>query len=536
MIGALVFVLQAVSPLESGLAAEREGRHADAVALLEPLMRDAPTYDGLLALGLAQARSGQPAAARSSFEQAIRLDGRRAEALVERAGLDFLEKRYQPAADGLERALALHDDPYARDLRASALQLAGRPEEALDEWNRLDRPRLGEIRISGLAKTRDRVARRELRFPEGGLLRADAFRESRLRLREVGVFPRVRLRTVPRADGRADVEAALTERHGFGAWQELLASGAVNAFRRQVRLRYFNAGGEGVVLRAEYKWERTQPHVLGSVSWPRPFGLPARLIVSGLRARPVYALGDGPLTLRTRGADVALRRVAGPRTVLEAGWRIRERTFTQDRPDTPDGTVSAASLAVEHTLVETARQRLQATLQAAAAPGALGSDVRFSQGTVSVRYEVERTAPDDRALAASTLAVRLLHGRGTDGMPLDAMFAPGAGSEVEYPLRGHDQKDGGVLGVTPIGRSLTLLNAELRQRIWSRPFAQVAVVGFADVIQITRTAQGQDGTLADLGAGLRIGWSDARVFRVDYGRSLSRDRRSAWSAGYGHSF
>lgn len=537
MIWALLLAFQmAPSPLEMGLQAERDGRHSDAITLLEPLMREAPAYDGLLALGLAQARTGRTGEARANFERAILIDATRPEALVERAGLDFLERRYAAAADGLARALARRDDAYARDLRASALQLAGRSEEALDEWNRLGQPRLADLRLSGLAKTRDRVARRELRLAEGEMVRAEAFRDARLRLREVGVFPRVRLRVVPRADARADVEVALTERHGFGTWQELLVSGAANALRQQVRLRYFNLGGEGIVLGGEYKWERTQPRVSGSVSWPRPFGLPARLIVSGVRARPEYALGDGPLTLRTRGADVSLRRVVGPRTVVEAGWRLRERTFTRPRPDAPEGTVSAATFEVERTFVESFRHRLWGSARASSALRALGSDVAFAQGVLALRYEHEVEPPDERALPPSTIAARILWARGGNRMPLDAMFAPGAGSEVEYPLRGHEQKDGGVLGVAPIGRSLALLNVEWRRRVWARDSAQIGLVAFGDVIQITRTALGDDRVLTDVGLGLRVGGWGSRVFRVDYGRSLSGDGQSAWSAGFGQAF
>jgi hypothetical protein len=276
--------------------------------------------------------------------------------------------------------------------------------------------------------------------------------------------------------------------------------------------------------------------MLGSVSWPRPFGLPARLIVLGLRARPSYVLADGPLTLRTRGPDVALRRVVGPRTVLEAGWRFRERTYSRPRPDAPEGTLSALALRIERSLVETSRQELHATLVGGTAPGWLGSDVRFSQGSVSLRFEQELEPPDDHVLAPSTLAARVFLGGGTEGMPLDAMFAPGAGSEAEYPLRGHDQKDNGVLGLSPIGRSMALLNIEWRRRVWARPIAQVGVVAFTDVIQITRRAAGEDGTLADVGIGLRIGWAGSRVVRMDFGWSLSGDGRRAFSAGFGQAF
>jgi hypothetical protein len=61
-------------------------------------------------------------------------------------------------------------------------------------------------------------------------------------------------------------------------------------------------------------------------------------------------------------------------------------------------------------------------------------------------------------------------------------------------------------------------------------------VAFGDVIRITRTAQGPDRTLADVGVGLRIGWAGSRVFRVDFGHSVTGDGRSAWSAGYGQAF
>ncbi|HET9316904.1 MAG TPA: hypothetical protein VFQ51_15030, partial [Vicinamibacteria bacterium] len=303
-----------------------------------------------------------------------------------------------------------------------------------------------------------------------------------------------------------------------------------------VRLAYFNAGGEGVVLRGEYKWEDTQPHVMGGVSWPRPFGLPARLLVSGLRARPEYALADGTLTLRTRGPDVALRRVVGPRTVVEAGWRFRDRTFSHPRPDAPEGVVSALALRVETSIVDSPRLRVDAAVSGGSALAALGSEVPFSQSAVSLRLEQELEAPDDHVLGRSTLAARLFLGAGTDGMPLDFMYAPGAGSEAEYPLRGHEQKTDGVLGLSPIGRSMALLNLEWRRRVWARPIAQVGFALFADVIQITRRASGLDGTLADVGVGLRAGTAGSLVVRIDYGWSLSGDGRTAFSAGLGQSF
>jgi hypothetical protein len=510
------------------------------LALLLALQAAAPaptaTYDELVAAGVEEARAGRPEAARQALDRALAVDPTRPEAWVERAGVDFLERRYREAADGLARALALRDDAHARDLRAAALELQGRTDEALAEWNRLGAPVLGSVAIGGLARTRDRVARREVAAVEGELLRADAFRETRLRLHEVGVFPRVRLRVVPRERGRADLAVALTERHGLGPWRALAATTAADLFREQVRLSCFNLGGAGVVVKAEYKWERTQPRVSAHIAWPRPLGLPAKLLVSGTRARPTYLFeGTGLLTLRTRGVDVALRRVVGPRTVVEAGWRRRERTFDVPRPDAPPGRVSAATAAVEHALVDGARDRLDVSLRAHAAAPALGSDVRYGQATAAVRYERTVGAGPDEAALGTGLAARLLYGWGGDGTPLDAMFAAGAAADSEYPLRGHDLKEGGVLGGSPIGRSLLLLNLEWRQRLVSRHGLSGAIAGFADVARPSRTVGGDDRLLTDLGVGLRVA-AGGLVFRVDQGWSLSGDGQAALSAGFGRSF
>ncbi|MET0551627.1 MAG: hypothetical protein ABW221_01220 [Vicinamibacteria bacterium] len=507
------------------------------LALLLALQASAPvpSYDELVAAGIAEARAGRTGAARQVLDRAVLLDPARPEAWVERSGVDFLEKRYREAADGLARALALRDDAYARELRASALALQGRTVEALAEWNRLGAPVVGTVAIEGLARTHDRVARREVAAAEGALLRADAFRETRLRLREVGVFPRVRLRLVPRERGRADLAVALTERHGFGPWRVLAVTAAADLAREQVRLGYFDLGGAGVVVRAEYKWERTQPRVAGQIAWPRPLGLPAKLLVSGLRARPTYRFGGGDLvTLRTRGVDLALRRVIGPRTVVEAGWRRRVRTFDAVLPGAPSGGLSAATAAVEHALVDGPRDRLEVRLRAHVAAEALGSAVRYSQGAAAVRYE--RALGDDAEETLATgFAARALYGWGGDGTPLDAMFAAGAGAESELPLRGHDLKEGGVLGASPIARALLLVNLEWRQRIVTRHGLGLAVAGFTDVARPSRSVGGDDRLLADAGIGLRVA-AGGTVFRVDQGWSLSRDGRSALSAGFGRSF
>jgi tetratricopeptide (TPR) repeat protein len=493
-----------------------------------------PKYEDLVSRGVAAGRVGQYAEAEQALQRAIALDPSRPEARVELAGLRFLEKKYEDAVVGFSSALVYRPDPYAREMLAASLHLAGRTEDALKEWNRLGQPRLDAVEVNGLVHTRDRVVRRELTvFPEG-VLDLGQYRKTRLRLEELGIFDRIALRPLPKELGRMDLEVDLAERHGFGSLLEVGARSVVYAIRRKVVLRYYNLAGEGINLAVDYKWEKTQPHLKGSIEWPRPLGLPANLRVEGLRARPTYDLGE-TFTMRTRGADLSLRRVVGPGTVAQAGWRIRDRTFSVARPDTPEGVLSGYQLGLDHRIVDRRRYRLDVSLRLFQSLAALGADVAYPLGQAALRYHGFLSLPESKPMPRSAVAAQLIVGRGGSGTPLDEMFTPGAAGEMDYPLRAHRYKTGGVLGAAPIGQGLSLLNLELRQRIVDRKRFALGAVAFYDGAHVTASAQGGDQTLHDVGVGLRLA-ARGVILRLDYGHSLSGDGKNAWTAGVGHVF
>lgn len=534
----LALVLQTgPDPLGAGLAASRAGRFEEAAGLLETAMAASPRYEGWVALAVARARLGRSAEAREAVDRALALDATRPEAFVESGGLHFLEHQYQAAADDFGRALARRDDDYARRMRATALQLLGRSDEALEDWNRLGEPRLLGLEVSGLRHTRSRVVQRELTFQEGALLTRDQLRESRLRLREVGVFSLARLQPVPRGDGTAGLEAAFVERHGFGDPFALAAVIAGDAFRHQARISYTNVAGVGIVVWAYGRWEETQPRVAVGGSWPRPWGLPFNLRVEGEVTRPQFDLGGEPFRLRAQGVDLRARRVVGPRTVGEIGFLTRQRAYSVDRPDTPSGRLAGLTARLEHRLLDGRRHRLEALADGLQTSDLMGSDVPATRGVVGLRYLGLVAGRDLEApLAGSAVAVRLLAGAGASDVPLDVMFAPGAGSEMLFPLRGHRQKDHGVLGAAPIGPRMILLNMEWRQRVWRKSAVELGVVALLDSVRMGDTAQGPARvSLQDAGLGVRLILGGV-VFRIDYARSVSGDHASTVTAGLGHAF
>ncbi len=497
-------------------------------------------YEALVARGIAEARAGDRAAAEGLFARARALDPARTEALVELAGLRFLDRRYADAASLLRPALRRGADAHARDMLATSLYLGGRPDEAVDAWNALRRPVLRNVRVEGMHDTRARLVVPQLTLVEGALLTRDQLRETRLRLLETGAFDRVAVRTVPLGTGEADVEVALAERRGLGSPPELVAQTLSKALQRTVFLRYENFGGTGIGVRTSYRWQEAQPRAEVRLSWPRPLGLGATLLAQGEWERAQYALGGRRVRMEARGATLALRRVLGARTVGELRFEGRRRSFGVD--DGPavaaarPGLVSGVSLQAERHLVDGWRHRLDAVGAVFGAAGPIGSDIDFAVGRFALRESLYLSPPERTTIERSVLAGQIVWGQGTAGTPLDALFVPGAASEMELPLRAYRDRSAGILGRTPIGRSLWLLNLEWRRRIGQRGPLQAGAVVFYDGARV-RGAVADEGqpVLHAAGVGLRLGLLGV-VLRTDYAISLGRPSSSALTAGLGQAF
>ena len=534
-----------VQPAAAGEAGPADASGADATA--RPRNDEVPaaeagaapvagSYDALVAEAVELGRGGRSADAAQRLERAIALAPARPEAWTERGGLRFLDGKYDEAALDLRRSLALREDAYARDLLASSLQMAGRELEALAAWNPLGQPALGSVELGGLVVTRDAVARREIGIEPGATLTPGALRAARRRLEETGAFDRLTLRPRPRGDGTADLEVALSERHGLARGPaDFLVTTGVNLAWQRLRLRYSNIGGTGIAVGGSYRWQEKRPETSLQLQWPRPLGLPVYARATGFRGEQSYALG-GVFGLRRRGGELGLRHVVGEGTLVSATLRLRERDFSAARPDAPDGRLVGLELALDGPLLETRRHRVEGTLRVFGAGAALGSQVRYAQADAELRYEGVLSARAGRSVERAVLAARLRGGWGSSGLPLDEMYAPGLSPESDLPLRAHPLTRGGAIGANPVGRSVVLFNAEWRQRVLHRAAFDLGLVGFVDAASVGRVAQGSaPGSLVDAGIGLRVVLLAGPTLRVDHAWGLSDGRRAIY-VGLGQAF
>lgn len=501
----------------------------------------AARYDDMVAQAVAVARAGDRGAAESLLGQARLLDPARPEALVELAGLRFLAGRYADAAALLRPALRLGAGAHARALLAASLHLAGRADEAVDAWNALRQPVVRNVHVGGLHDTRARLVVPQLGVTEGAVLTRDDLRATRLRLAETGAFASVSVRPVPLGTGEADVDVSLVERRGFGSPPELAALTVSKALQRTLFLQYDNVAGTGIGAHASYRWQSTQPRAELGLLWPRPFGAALTLRASGEWERPRYAVGGSRFTMESRGAEVVARGVLGARTVGIAGWRGRRRTFDEEPGSQPvdaarPGRVSGVMLGMEHRLVDAWRIQVDARASVFGADRALGSALGFGTARANLRAAFFLEPPDRTAIERSVLAGQVTLGRGSQGTPVDEMFVPGAASEMDLPLRAYRSRSAGVLGKTPIGRSLDLVNLEWRVRFVRWQTLQLGAVAFYDGARVQGTVGSpEESFLHAIGVGVRAGMMGL-VVRVDYAASLSQPRSRALTAGLGQAF
>ena len=527
------------SPERANASRPSDARRAEAVPPHAAAMGDGSgrgegDYDALVARAIEAARAGDRAKATSLLDRAIVLDSRRPEAWTERGGVRFLEGRYADAAADLRRALAIREDEYARDLLAAALQLDGRELEALAAWNPLGKPALKAVDISGLAHTRDEVARREIGLEVGETVTPRAVRAARRRLEETGAFDRVTIRTSSGGDGTSTLDVALAERHGLGRPLDLAVTTGINLAWQRFRLRYSNVGGTGLSLGVSLRWQENRPETALQLQVPRPLGLPASVRLTGFRGEQAYLVGGG-LGMQRRGLDASLRHVVDGRTVLSLGVRARDRSFSRSDPSAPPGWLVGLEGGVETRLVESRRHRATAAVRVFGASPALGSDVRFGQVDGELRYEGVLSRPEGRTVERSVLAARVRAGWGSDGLPVDEMYAPGISPESDLPLRAHPLTHDGAIGANAMGRTVLLANIEWRQRLVHRPAFDIGVTVFADAARVNRAITTGRDSFVDAGAGLRIAFLAGPTIRVDYAWGLL-DGRQALFVGLGQAF
>ena len=487
-----------------------------------------PRYDGAgrARRSRRRARAATRTPRRDARPRRSRSTPRGPEALVERGGLRFLQRRYDDAIADLEAALRIRDDAYARDLLAQHAP-AHRPQRARARGVEPPRQaaRCGKVHASPACAHMPRAV---------GPPRADRRRRAAARRcaatgargcgsRRSGLFDGCELRpvvTAPRA--RSTSRSTLLERHGFGGHP-----GAGRPRRSSTARARRSASATRTCSGRASPWAastsgRTRSRTSAQRRpCSRPLGFPGML-----SRRRVPGAAD----LRPRGRQRALppaRRGGGE---CDARVVVASRTVVAGRPARPGpaprtsragraatGRFVGLELGLDHTLL--VRPASRARGLGPARDRAAGGDVRFAAGSRGSSTTSTSQRPDGLPLEHGSIAVQVhRRARRATARRSTRCSRRAPRRRWSFPLRAHRQKDERRprRGAHRAGRSPSPTSnggSASSRRTASRSgtsFSMTAAV-------MGRTAQGGDETLHDVGVGLRLGVRGKLLLRGDYG-------------------
>lgn len=434
----------------------------------------------------------------------------------ELAGVRFLQSRWAEASDLAERAARLDPgDDQGWNLLATSRFLNDQPDAALAAWNRIGRPPIDLIHVTGLSRTRQPVVIDVVDLPARELLTPARHRRAARRLHELPSAALTRLSYRPLPGGLAEIDAVVVERPTVPRGVARVAAAVATAWlHRELRLEIAAPTGSGELLTVAWRWWEARPRLAMTLAVPAVSWLPGVTTIEGSWERQAYA---------TPAISQDQRRRGGVSVADWATGAVRWRTGVALDRWAHDNHVSADA-AID---VRLAGDRVSIGVDAAGwVP--LGSTARFASGGVSSAWRSTRES--DRASWAIAAGIAAA----SAAAPFDLW--PGAGTEhARAPLlRAHPLLDDGIVSGPAFGRRLAHGTMEYQHPLLVTPAGSIRLAAFADTAKPWRQAgMVERGSWhADVGAGLRLALpGGAGTLRVDVARGL-RDRRTVLSAGW----
>jgi hypothetical protein len=512
-----------------------EGHYKELVSLVPASPANLPELD--LYRGMALAKLEEWSQARAALVAGLAKNPRNERFLVELAGVDYKTKHYDSAKTELQQALALKpDDAYARNFLATIYLLTQNLDAALDNWNKIGKPRIADLTMEPKPKLRNTLLQRAFDFSPLSTLRLSQLRTTRARIDNLNLFPMYHFDLVPDKTGSYSVDFVSVERNGFGSNKfEALAS----IFRNlpiAVDPEYYNLGGKGINLLSYFRWDQNKRRVWASVSMPvedNPslrFGLYSDARNENWDLSRTFRGATLPLT------DLNMERIEfGPQFRSVVNWRwswqahlvYAYRRFRNVRDVLPADTyffTNTGSLEyrmrTDYTLIDIPDRRLKLVSWGrgnfgknfAAGLGTFGG----IEGSLELQWYPRPSGNDYE----TTLQFRI--GRNFGDATLDELYQLGIERDNDLWVRGISGTRNGFKGNAPLGREFVLWNWETDKTVYNNPFFSVQIGPFVDIGRIKDPSGvfGSTTWLWDPGLQCKFRIFGDIVVLVSYGRDL----------------
>jgi len=493
--------------------------------------------------GMALMRLNRWQEAREAFASGIEKSPRDTRFLVERAGAEYRLKDFPAAKSDLRAALRFQPkDQYTLDFLGTIYLLEGNVEAALKYWNNEEKPRLVRVTLSPKPQLKEELISRALAFNAPQVLELGAFRTTKARLANLGVFPQVRLELNPAGDSDYEAVLHLNER---GGWEYSRWSGAISLLSgvpyQTVYPEWYNIGHRAINFASMVRWDSQKRRAYASLTVP--IGHEADRVVEifvdgrdeNWNLSQTFSGSTAPITdlnLRRIEAGIELHSVVNGNWSWTAGAGVVGRSFRNGdmtasvggSPFFTSSTSLEASAGVKRAIwmVPERRFTLTGSLESRFGRGFKGNLGPFGSAGGSIRADWLPHAKGE--VDAFHLNVRGSNLFGS--VPLDQLFELGLDRDSELWLRGHGATTDGRKGRAPLGRRYVLINSDYDRQLYDGGFFRVLAGPFVDMGKITDdpAAFGDARWLVDTGVQVKLRVLGSVAVVLSYGRDLRNGR------------
>ena len=511
-----------------------EHRWADILRLVPAAPDLSPELDYYRGMALAHLERWQEA--KEAFEFGRRNAPRDKRFPVELAGIAFKQEKLREAKADLRRALNLDPhDAYAIDFLATIYSLEGNLEAALKVWNRIEKPRIEDVRLNPRPRVDPGLLDRAFAFSPATVLRLDDLLTSEARIDNLDVFPRYHFDLSARQDDQFDLTFRPAERDGWGTGK---AEAAVSVLRglpyQTVYPEFYNLKQSATNFVSLARWDAQKRRAFASLSGPW-MGNPKwryRLHLDGRDENwdlsrtaygPARPTGDLKLKWVEAGADIVS---------AESGrwsWRSGVNLSYRDFGNFPVSQAETffirgfalkydAGLDVHALRVPQRRFTLDTTASGALGKILASSSDPFAKLSAGVRaHWLPESRGDDYE---TTLQFRA--GKTLGQPPFDELFILGIERDNDLWLRAHVGTRDGKKGSAPLGRDYLLFNGDVDKTAYQNGFLKLKLGPWLDSGRIYDSSGsfGSKVWLWDTGGRLKVGVTGGPTVMFVYGKDL----------------
>jgi predicted double-glycine peptidase len=446
-------------------------------------------------------------------------DSRRHVPELTQASAAFREKNFTEAESQLKSLLRSDsDDSLANDFLGTVYLLDNNLDAALKYWNRVGKPKVGQIHIDPPLRLDPIRLDRTFAFSRASVLNLKTYEETRRRLDALDTFSRYSIELEPGSGEEFNLKFRASERDGpeFLSWFRGLPYQTVYPGWRNIH-------GQARNLESEFRWQAGNRRAVVGFSSPlrQNSSLTYRIQVDGRNEE--WQRDAEAFNLHRAEVSTNVHAIFADGWNWTNGIAAARRSFSNSFPG---GNSISYRTAVQRSLLQIPERHLTLESSAGAELGKLfGTEPeRFAKARTdfTLRWFPFPTRADDYEIRA---ALRL--GKSLGELPFDELFVLGLDRDSDLRLRAHPAMESGRKGAAPMARDYALLNYDLGKRVYSNGLFRVDAGPFLDTARIP--SQGQ--WLVDTGMQLRISVLGAFKLGVSFGRDLRTGRQAMFIDG-----